>query len=261
MPNRFVFGKDFVTRSENMLKMICRISIPQVCALLASAWICVPCGCGSKTERAEERPSPLMREQVLAVQQGDSHEIRAHEPIDEAGFEQLRGLIGLEVLALTRADVSDKIADVLSSLEGLRQIRLEKAAIGDQSAKAISNLPKLSSINLPDCIVSDEGIKDWPLLKELVLLRIGSPNLSDSAMETIAKMTSLRFLHLIDVPMTDVGLKHLYGMEHLESFYLDGGRITEDGLTALLEAMPKLHFHRDQQHLPNDPRANDHGKH
>jgi hypothetical protein len=80
-------------------------------------------------------------------------------------------------------------------------------------------------------------------------------------METVAKMASLRFLHLIDVPITDAGLKHLYGMEHLESFYLDGGRVTEDGLTALLEAMPNLHFHQNQQHRPNDPRANDHGKH
>ena len=50
-------------------------------------------------------------------------------------------------------------------------------------------------------------------------------------------------------------------MEQLESFYLDGGRVTEDGLMALLEALPKLHFHRDQQHLPDDPRADDHGKH
>ena len=261
VPNRFAFAKHFVTRSERMLKMFFRIPNLQVCALLATALICVQCGCGSKTERTEERPSPSIHEQVLAVQQGDSREIRSYVPIDEAGFEQLRGLLGLEVLSLTHADVSDEIADVLSSLEGLRQIRLEKAPIGDQSARAIGNLPKLSSINLPNCIISDEGIKDWPLLNELVLLRIGSPNLSDSAIETVAKMTSLRFLHLIDVPITDVGLTHLYGMEHLESFYLDGDRVTEDGLTALLEAMPKLHFHRDQQHLPIDPRANDHGKH
>ena len=244
-----------------VLKMVCRISIPQVYALLASAWICVLSGCGSRTERTQERVSPSMHEQVLAVQQGDTREIRSNEAIDEAGFEQLRGLSGLEILALTQADVSDKITDVLSSLEGLRQIQLAKAPIGDQSAKAIGNLSRLSSINLPNCIVSDEGITAWPLLNDLILLRIGSPNLTDSAMETVAKMTSLRFLHLIDVPITDAGLKHLYGMEHLESFYLDGGRVTEDGLTALLEAMPNLHFHQNQQHRPNDPRANDHGNH
>ena len=261
VPTRFAFAIHFVTRSERMLKMFCRISILQVCALLASALICAQCGCGLKTERTEKRPSPSMLEQVLTVQQGNSREIRSSATIDEAGFEQLRGLTGLEILSLTHADVSDKIADVLSSLEGLRQIRLEKANIGDPSARAIGNLPKLSSINLPNCIISDEGIKEWPLLNELVLLRIGSPNLSDSAIETVVKMTSLRFLHLIDVPITDVGLKHLYRMEHLESFYLDGGHVTQDGVTALLEAMPKLHFHRDQQHLPNDPRGKDHGKH
>lgn len=248
-------------RSEGSQKMVCRIPILQVCTWLASALICIPCGCGSKTERTQKIPSPSILEQVLAVQRGDSREIRSDEPMDEAGFEQLRGLTGLEALSLTHADLSDKIADVLSTLEGLRQIRLEKAPIGDNSARAISKLPQVSSINLPNCIVSDEGIKAWPSLNELVLLRIGSPNLSDTGFETVAKMSSLRFLHLIDAPITDVGLKHLYGMEHLESFYLDGGRITEDGLTALLDAMPKLHFHRNQQHLPNDSRANDHGKH
>ncbi len=232
-----------------------------ICVFVASYLICNQCGCSSKTEQTEERPIASIHEQVLAVQKGDSREIRSYVPVDEAGFEQLRGLTELEVLSLTRVEISDKIADTLASLVGLRQIQLEKAFIGDRSAKAIGRLPKLTSINLPNCNISDEGIKDWPVLNELVLLRIGSPNLSDAALGMVSKMKSLRFLHLLGVPITDVGLKHLYGMEHLESFYLDGGRVTEDGLAALLQAMPKLHFHRDQQHLTIDPRAHDHGKH
>jgi hypothetical protein len=72
-------------------------------------------------------------------------------------------------------------------------------------------------------------------------------------------MPALRFLHLIDVPVTDAGIAHLQSMSRLESFYLDGGRCTDDGLRALLRALPDLHFHLDQLHLPGDPKADDHG--
>lgn len=237
------------------------MSIPQVCVLVTCAMVCVQCGCQSRTNVTQESPSPSIHEQVLAVQHGDSREIRSNLAMDDAGLGQLAGLTELEVLSLTRAEVSDEFAGTLSSLVGLRQIRLENAAIGDRSAKAISKLRNLSSINLPNCNISDDGLEDWPSLHELVLLRIGSPNLSDAALATVAKMKSLRFLHLVNVAMTDAGLKHLYSMEQLESLYIDGGGVTEDGLSALLQAMPKLHFHRDQQHLPTDPQADNHGKH
>jgi hypothetical protein len=71
-------------------------------------------------------------------------------------------------------------------------------------------------------------------------------------------MNSLRFLHLIDVPITDAGLAHVSGMTWLESFYLDGGDCTDAGLRGLLQALPELHFHRDQLHLPDDPHAHPH---
>lgn len=238
-----------------------RKPIPNALKLLLGALLCVPCGCVGKTEQSLETPTASFLEQILAVQRGDSREIRSNEPIDDAGFGKVRGLGGLEVLSLENADLSDKIADVLSSLESLRQIRLEKAHLGDSSARAIGLLRKITSINLPSSIISDEGVKEWPLSNELVLLRIGSPNLTNSALETISKIKALRFLHLIDLPITDVGLKHLVGMERLESFYLDGSQVTEDGLMAMLNAMPKLHFHQNQQHLGKDPRASDHGKH
>jgi len=237
------------------------IPIPQVCIFVTCAMVCVQGGCNSRTNVTEESPSISIHEQVLAVQNGSSREIRSNSAIDEAGLGQLAGLTELEVLSLTRAEFSDEFADTLSSLVGLRQIRLENAFVGDRSAKAISKLRNLSSINLPNCKISDDGLEDWPLLDDLVLLRIGSPNLSDVALTTVAKMKSLRFLHLVNVAITDAGLKHLYSMDQLESLYIDGGSVTEDGLSALLLVMPKLHFHRDQQHLPNDPQANDHGKH
>jgi hypothetical protein len=95
-------------------------------------------------------------------------------------------------------------------------------------------------------------------LKELELLRFGSPHISDDGLAVVSTLPSLRFLPLIDVPITDAGLQHLHSMSGLESFYLDGGRCTDEGLYALLRALPGLHFHRDQLHLPDDPHRHPH---
>ena len=56
------------------------------------------------------------------------------------------------------------------------------------------------------------------------------------------------------VPVTDEGIRAIHGMTWLESFYLDGGNATDEGLRQLLTALPELHFHRDQLHIPSDDR-------
>ncbi len=95
-------------------------------------------------------------------------------------------------------------------------------------------------------------------LPHLELLRLGSPQITDAGLECLARFKRLRFLHLIDVPVTDAGLDHLHGLEQLESLYLDGSQATDEGILRLLAALPKLHFHRDQQHLDRDPKRHEH---
>lgn len=139
------------------------------------------------------------------------------------------------------------------------EIRLYKNPVADAQLEDLAGLTKLKRINLADSQISDEGLaliaKHAP---QLELLRLGSPNITDAGMSHVAEMKKLRFLHLIDVPITDAGLKPLAAMTWLESFYLDGGKATDEGLSELILAIPKLHFHRDQQHLPNDPRKDKH---
>ncbi len=78
-------------------------------------------------------------------------------------------------------------------------------------------------------------------------------------MERIAGLSKLRFLHLIDVPITDAGLAKLASMKNLESLYLDRvDNVTDQGLEKLLKALPAVHFHRDQQHMPGDPNDDHH---
>ena len=231
------------------------LSAPAFCLLLFFATSCSSNG----VSRPDAR-EPSFQEQVRSVQQGLTREIQSKDPINDIEFAQVQGLSSLEVLSLSTAQLSDEIADSLASLVGLKSLRLEKSPIGDRSAVAIGNLSQLTTLNLPRCGISDQGILNWPSLPNLILLRIGSPNLSDAAMETISKMNSLRFLHLMDVQISDIGLSKIHRMHQLESFYLDGGQVTDRGLSQLIEALPRLHFHRDQQHIPNDPRTDDHRK-
>jgi len=62
----------------------------------------------------------------------------------------------------------------------------------------------------------------------------------------------------MEVPINDEGLQSIARMEKLESFYLDGGHVSESALEKLIESRPALHFHRDQQHLDKDPQHHPH---
>ena len=138
------------------------------------------------------------------------------------------------------------------------EIRLQ-APIDDNQLADLAGLTGLRRLNLPRSQISDSGLARLPdLTPALELLRLGSPRIGDAGLASIAELKQLRFLHLIDSPVTDEGLAHLRRMTWLESFYLDGGQATDAGLSELIKALPNLHFHRDQQHLPDDPRSDDH---
>ena len=77
-------------------------------------------------------------------------------------------------------------------------------------------------------------------------------------MSEIAAARSIRFVHLLGVPVTDAGIVALYDMHWLESLYIDGGQITDDGIRSLLRANPELHFHRNQLHVAGDPNSDGH---
>lgn len=47
-------------------------------------------------------------------------------------------------------------------------------------------------------------------------------------------------------------------MKQLESFYIDDALVTDDGIAQLLEAIPRLHLHINQQHSDRDPSKGTH---
>ena len=150
------------------------------------------------------------------------------------------------------------------AIEAVRQgdsveIRLRNTAVTDEQLSDLTGLDGLRRLNLPNSQITDAGLETISsAVPQLELLRLGSPRITDAGMSEIPRLKQLRFLHLIHVPITDAGLKPLHEMTWLESFYLDGGKVTDEGLSELIKKLPELHFHRDQQHLPDDPHKDGH---
>lgn len=220
-------------------------------------------GCSTDPGSSASRPrtnapaaEPTWSGQVQDVRDGRSTQIRleAHAIGTDEWNELHDGCGALRVLEVDRAGIGDADLQVLASLPGLTRLKLG-APISDAGVEALVAAQHLEILNLPEADITDDGLAALATLPRLQLLRLHSRRVTDAGLAHIADMKSLRFLHLIDVPITDAGLQHLYGMTWLESFYLDGGRCTDEGLSALRKALPNLHFHLDQLHLPGDPRA------
>lgn len=218
--------------------------------------------------RGESKPAPTFphsgsevpwADQIEAVRAGRSHEIHLESQVVRPSewADLAEGCAGLTALEVAHADVADSDLDLIAALPQLRRLRLG-APVGDAGLEHLAECPILSVLNLPAAEFTDAGLERLAHLPRLELLRFHSPHVTDAGLAHVATMRSLRFLHLIDVPVTDAGLAHLHAMTWLESFYLDGGHCTDEGLSALLRALPDLHFHRDQLHLPGDPRAHPH---
>jgi hypothetical protein len=228
-------------------------------------WLVVSgCGNGPDPDAVPGRtnaPAPERQwaEQVQGVRDGRSVQIRVESAsISSIEWNELNdGCAALQVLEVAHAELQDDALQVVAVLPNLTRLKLG-APIADAGAAHIAVAQQLEILNLPEAEFTDAGLASLSTLPRLQLLRIHSPHVSDAGLSHIAGMQSLRFLHLIDVPVTDAGLKHLYEMTWLESFYLDGGRCTDEGLSALLKALPNLHFHNDQLHLPGDPHAHPH---
>ena len=198
-------------------------------------------------------------QQVSAVRQGRSSKIRVSvQPVRAEQWSELAdGCDNLAVLDVETLEAPEASFSLLSKLGRLRRLRIG-SPVGDVGLNEISRAGSLQLLNLPRGDFTDDGLRELASLPRLELLRFHSSHVTDAGMQHIAAMPALRFLHLIGVPITDAGLLPLHGLGDLESFYLDGGACTDDGLSRLLQELPELHFHHNQLHLPDDPRAHPH---
>ncbi|MFO1004734.1 MAG: hypothetical protein U0929_02150 [Planctomycetaceae bacterium] len=197
-------------------------------------------------------------EQINAVANGPSTQIVLPDLNIPARF-----LSDLKPIAerLTELNLSgDDLAQGINEIAGCPHLKILhlRTELGDAEIGRLAQLHELEVLDLPLALhVTDKGIQALSQHPKLKLIRLRAPQLSDAGLPTFATLPELRWLHLMEVPLTDRGLEVFRSMARLESLYLDGDRATDEGLSNLVLARPDLHFHRDQLHLPEDPRRRD----
>ncbi len=147
--------------------------------------------------------------------------------------------------------------DVITACSHLKILHL-RTELGDAEVARLAQLRELEVLDLPLALdMTNAGLKSLDQHPRLKLIRLRSPQVTDEGLQVFSQLPNLRWLHLMEVPVTDAGLEILRQMAQLESLYLDGDRATDEGLSKLILERPDLHFHRDQLHLPDDPRQRD----
>jgi len=219
----------------------------------------VVCRGNSSTQEISELESPDLTQQLQDCITGESSKIVVRSAVSAREFQSILAVEKLETLELYNLQLdAGAVAANIRSLPQLKHLRLEGCEIEDEALTAISELERLEVLNLPDGTFTDAALSAVARMPNLRLLRFRSPNVSDEGLVLLAKSPALRFLHLMDVPITDAGLASFEGMSQLESFYIDGGNETEAGIASLLKSNPRLHFHRNQLHVADDPNVDVH---
>lgn len=226
--------------------------------------MCVICALSTTGCRQDQIETPEL--ELSATQQAIAECLRNNatslsirSPVVPADLLTLAGLSQLRTLEIYQASFPQEQLRQLSDLRQLECLRLEDLALGDRAVSCLKGWPRLKILNLPSSKLTDAGLAELlSFLPDLQLLRIGSSSMTDEGVVQISKCSSLRFLHLIDVPVTDASLRHFHDKHQLESLYIDGGRETDSGIRDLLQANPRLHFHRNQLHVADDPNADGH---
>ncbi len=243
----------------------------RICSWLPVVVLCSAAGCHrasnspatlpvtpSATVSASE-PSPEFLAELETCVSGGSKKLVCRDVVGEAELARIALLDQLEHLELYKINAPlDVVQGAISQLSNLRRLRLEDVAVDDDFVTGICARNPLEVLNLPNAEFSDRGLKEIAASSQIFLLRFGSRHVTDDGIASLAKSTSIRFLHLLHVPITDEGLAHFHTMKHLESFYIDGGAESEDGVWELLKANPGIHFHRNQLHVADDPNDDGH---
>ncbi len=209
--------------------------------------------------RAVEEPELTWSEQVAAVRIEAQTTIRVQQQrVTDSNVRDLAGLDHLVELELGQSELTAEGVHTLQTLPNFRRLTLRGRPVDDAMLLEICRIPTVRYLNLPHTTITDDGLVALDKRPQLVQLRLGSDRLTDAGLEHIAALPKLRFLHLVQVPFTDVGLAKLQKLSKLESLYIDDAQVTDDGLGKLIEALPELHLHINQQHHDRDPRKGMH---
>jgi hypothetical protein len=153
--------------------------------------------------------------------------------VTDAGLEHLKGLTGLQSLALNTTRVTGQGLAHLKALTGLEDLSLESNSITDADLAYLDGLPWLRELELSGSKITDAGLTHVRSLTGLQRLILRRTRMTDAGLESLKGLTELRQLGLEGAQITDAGVEHLQGLKGLQRLWLDNTRVGDAGIEHL----------------------------
>ena len=150
--------------------------------------------------------------------------------LDEEHFQRLR-ISGIRILPIE----GDKGLQVISSVDS-------EMAMQDDDLSALDPLADyVVSLDLTNSKVTDEGLGLLLQMKNLEKLNLeGTKSITVNGIAKLKALEKLSYLNLVRVQMDDTLVDTLIGMENLREVYLYESGLTEDAISRLGLARPKM---------------------
>lgn len=160
--------------------------------------------------------------------------------ITDEGLEHLEQLPALEALDLRRTKITDAGMRRLAACKRLKAVWLEETQVTDAGLAPLAGLPLLEDVGY---LRKQFTLRGLAQLKQLVTLRPPPDSVVDDDLALLAGMPRLRELFLAKAPITDAGLEHIGKLTQLENLYLYDTKITDAGLPKLRSLVNLKHLH------------------
>jgi Ran GTPase-activating protein (RanGAP) involved in mRNA processing and transport len=142
----------------------------------------------------------------------------------------------LVALSITRQEIGDAGAEVLSRLKDLTFLYLPHNQIGDSGAEAIARLRGLTQLHLGGNRIGPSGAAALASLQNLTSLMLGGNQIGDGGVEAITRLEGLTTLDLSRNQISDAGAKAITKLKNLTTLDLGRNQIGNAGAESLAQS-------------------------
>jgi hypothetical protein len=150
--------------------------------------------------------------------------------LDDATVEGLKGLAGLDTLAITNSGITDAaVATIAASFPGLVDLDLaSNTNLSGAALRSIAGLVKLERLNLMQCRFNDIHTRRLAKLPELEAVDLrGNMEAGDLTFDVLGRLPKLRTVKHRSSSVTDDGLARLAASRTLEALLAQDFVITD----------------------------------
>jgi len=191
-------------------------------------------------EHANLRSTAISSEAIVEFMESKSHTLhRLDLSITVTDDETLAGFprrTQLRNLSLSDTGISDISCTHIARQEWLSELNLSFTDISDDGVRSLADCRYLKHLELQKTKITDTSFI-WLSDSKIEHLGVGVTTIKDAGIPALADFPELRSLELHATALTDKGLCFLKDASRLESLRLEGTRISNAGLDALL-ALP-----------------------